>query len=172
MWIVAKIKVKEINLFKKTLASSLDKHADFYLPKILYTKIKKNKKFQSEKYILGSYIFCKSEKFKDTNILNQVKFIKGLDYFLDSSICNQEEINKFIKFCKTHEDTNNYLSSSFFKSLLNIRAKFASGPLKNFIFNIVKKENNKLRAILNNNMSLTIDDKKIIVFTPHNFLRL
>ena len=41
MWLVAKIKTKETETFKKNLNEKFDNKVNFYLPKFLYTKKKK-----------------------------------------------------------------------------------------------------------------------------------
>ena len=43
MWIVAKVKTKEINIFKKKLFEKLGKDIKFYHPKIEYYKYFKDK---------------------------------------------------------------------------------------------------------------------------------
>ena len=38
MWIVAKIKLKELNIFKKNILEKLGQETQFYYPKIQYNK--------------------------------------------------------------------------------------------------------------------------------------
>ena len=66
MWAVAKIKIKNLNTFKKELAEKVGNDIKFYYPKIEYFKYfgKKVKRF--EKYMLENYIFCYHVKFKKT----------------------------------------------------------------------------------------------------------
>mgnify|MGYP001007953408 CR=1 FL=1 len=39
MWVVAKVRIKELNIFKKNLAEKIGDDVKFYQPKIEYYKI-------------------------------------------------------------------------------------------------------------------------------------
>ena len=69
--------------------------------------------------------------------MNSLKFLKGLKYFLDGSHQNQNEIVKFINYCKSFENKKGYLTQSFFKNIITKKAKFISGPFTNMIFEIL-----------------------------------
>ena len=148
MWVVAKIKIKNLNTFKKDLAEKMGDGIKFYHPKLEYNKYlgKRVKKF--EKFILENYIFCYHEKFKKSNYINKVKFLRGLEYFLEGYNQNQNQISKFIEYCKSFEDEKGYLTQSFFKTLVMKKAKFVSGPFTNIIFEILEKQKNKLKILL------------------------
>ena len=66
----------------------------------MINKFKNNKLIKIEEFILGDYIFCYHEKFKKTSSINEVRFLKGLDYFLSGYNQNQTEIIKFIDYKK------------------------------------------------------------------------
>jgi len=166
MWVVAKIKGKELSIFKKHLTEKLGENIKFYYPKISYYKNSKNNKLlKSEKYILENYIFCYHEKFSYSNNFNQVQFLKGLQYFLNGHFQNQRQIKNFINLCKSFEDENGNLKAAFFKTLVSKKAQFISGPLTNMIFEIIEKQNNKLK-ILVGNIITTISDKKNYLYRP------
>jgi len=150
MWTVAKIKIKNLNTFKKDLAKKTGNGIKFYHPKIEYHKYFGDKVKRFEKLILESYIFCYHDKFKKTNFLNEVKFLKGLEYFLEGYIQNQSHIIKFIEYCKTFENEKGYLTQSFFKTIISKKAKFISGPFTNIIFEILEKQKNKLKILVGN----------------------
>ena len=116
MWTVAKIKIKNLNTFKKDLSEKIGNDIKFYHPKIEYYKYFGDKVKRFEKLILENYIFCYHEKFKKTSFVNEVKFLKGLEYFLKGYNQNQNNIIKFIKYCKTFENEKGYLTQSFFKT--------------------------------------------------------
>ena len=97
--------------------------------------------------------------------MSQIKFSKGLDYFLDGYIQNQKNIMKFINYCKTFENDKGYLTQSFFKTIITKKAKFISGPFTNMIFEILEKQNNKLK-ILVGNVVTTIPNKKNYLYYP------
>ena len=96
MWVVAKIKKKEINIFKKKLNEKFKNEIKFYYPKIQEHKYEKNKLKKIEKLILENYVFCYHKKFEDLKSISEVKFVKGLDYFLNGYLQNQEQVIKFI----------------------------------------------------------------------------
>ena len=52
--------------------------------------------------------------------------------------------------CKNHEEKNNILSQSFFDELVNLKAKFITGPFKSFAFEIINKNKNYFITKINN----------------------
>ena len=116
MWIVAKIKIQEINIFKKKLIEKFGKEINFYSPKITYSKYSKNKFKKFDKFILENYIFCFHKNFNDIGIINRIQFIRGVQYILNGHKQNQNEIKEFINYCKSFEDKNGYLIPAFFKT--------------------------------------------------------
>ena len=165
MWIVAKIKTKEINIFKKKLIEKLGKEIRFYYPKIEYHKYFGYKVKRLEKLILENYIFCHHKKFEKSSFINEVKFSKGLEYFLTGSDYNQNEIVKFIEYCKGFENEKGYITQAFFKTIIVKKAKFISGPFTNMIFEILERQNSKLK-ILVGNVVTTISDKTNYLYRP------
>ena len=150
MWIVAKIKMRNLNSFKKDLEKKIGNSIKFYYPKVEYHKYYGDKVKRFEKLILENYIFCYHEKFNKSNIVNELKFSKGLEYFLDGYNQNQKNILKFIQYCKSFENKNGCLTQSFFKILITKKAKFVSGPFTNMVFEIIEKQKNKLKISINN----------------------
>ena len=148
MWIVAKIKLKNLNTFKKKLSEKMGNDIQFYHPKLEYHKYFGNRVKRFEKFILENYIFCYHEKFKKLNFINEIKFLRGLEYFLEGCNQNQNQISKFIKYCKSFENEKGYLTQSFFKTIVIKKAKFISGPFTNMIFEILEKQKNKLKILL------------------------
>ena len=72
MWIVAKYKTKELELFKKNLTLKIGQNIKFYLPKIKYQKIVNNCKIIYGKTILENYIICFHPRFSDKQFLKQL----------------------------------------------------------------------------------------------------
>ena len=165
MWLVAKIKLQELNIFKSDLSKKLGGNIKLYFPKIMYHKYIKNKLKKYDKLILENYIFCYHEKFNDTNKINEIQNIKGLQYFLKGHDLNQKEIIKFIEFCKSFENDNGYIDASFFKTMISKRAQFVSGPFTNMIFEILEKQKNKLKILIGNIVT-TISDNKNYLYRP------
>ena len=58
MWVVAKIKFNEFDIFKKELEKKLETKPLFYNPKIQVEKNQKSKIKKCSKSILENYIFC------------------------------------------------------------------------------------------------------------------
>ena len=165
MWIVAKIKIKNLNIFKKDLIKKTGQDIKFYLPKIEYTKYSGDRAKRFEKFILENYIFCYHDKFKTTNFTNEVRFLRGLEYFLGGCHQNQKNIIKFVEYCKTYENDKGYLTQSFFKTIIKGKAKFISGPFANMIFEILEKQKNKLK-ILVGSIVTTIPNKASYLYRP------
>ena len=165
MWIVAKVKIKKLNTFKKDLAEKIGNDIKFYYPRIEYHKYYGDKVKRFEKYILENYIFCYHDKFKKHSLINELKYLKGLEYFLEGYSQNQNHIVKFIEYCKTFEDRNGYLTHSFFTNMISKKAKFISGPFTNMIFEIIEKQKNKLK-ILVGNIVTTIPSNTNCLYRP------
>ena len=165
MWVVAKIKKKELNTFRKKLIDEFGESIKFYCPKIQHHKYFKNKLKKFEKLILENYIFCYHEKFNKINTINKIKFLQGLEYFLDGHYQNQNEINKFIDHCKSFENKDGYLTQDFFKTMIVKKAQFVSGPFSNMMFEILEKQKNKLKILIGNVVT-TISDKKNYLYRP------
>ena len=81
--------------------SKFGKEIKFYQPKIAYNKHFGNKVKKFEKFMLENYIFCYHNKFNESNTINEIKFLKGLEYFLEGHNQNQKQIIKFIEYCKS-----------------------------------------------------------------------
>ena len=165
MWVVAKIKKKEVKIFKKDLIEKLGKDTLFYCPKIEYQQYFGKKIKKLEKLALENYIFCYHKNFNKSFFVNKLRFIKGLEYFLNGYYQNQNEIIEFIRYCKCSENSNGYLTQAFFKTIITKKAKFISGPFTNMMFEIVNKQKNKLKIIVGNVVT-TISDKANYLYRP------
>ena len=165
MWTVAKIKIKNLNTFKKELAEKAGNDIKFYYPKIEYYQWSRNKLKKFEKFILENYIFCNHPKFNDTNSINDMKFLKGLEYLLKGHAINQNEIIRFIEHCRTFENSKGYLTPNFFKFMTIKKAIFISGPFTNMMFEIIEKQKNKLK-ILVGNIVTTIPNNTNYLYRP------
>ena len=155
MWIVAKIKLKEIDIFKKDLIEKAGKETKFYYPKIIFKKFLNKKTIEQERPIIKDYLFCFNPNFSDKKIINNFKYLKGLSYFLNDCKLDQKNINDFINHCKKFENDRGYLLPSFFNSILKNKGKFISGPFKNLVFDIIEKHKNVLK-IQTGNFTTTI----------------
>ena len=163
MWVVAKYKANELNILKKSFNKILGEMPEFYKPKIKYEKFIKNKLRVFEKNILENYIICRHEKFKDRKVINTLKNCRGLIYFLNGFECNQQELDTFVKFCKSHEGPNGFLHQSFFNVIKNTKAKFISGPFTQMIFDIVEDKGKKLKVLLNNiNVTISKNSENLL----------
>jgi len=159
MWIVAKIKIKELYTFKKKLTEKFDKNIKFYCPKIVRHKYFGNKIKKFEKPILENYVFCHHVKFKEAGVIGKMKYLKGLVYFLNGCEKNQNELIKFIEYCKSYENSDGYLMSTFFKKVIKNRGQFLSGPFTNMMFEIIEKQKNKLKIVVDNIVTTVSDNK-------------
>ena len=163
MWTVIKYKVNEFSILKSSFKKILGEIPEFYIPKIKYEKYINNKLRVFEKSILESYVICRHRKFKDPNIINLLKSSKGLSYFLSGFEFNQNDLNKFIKFCKENENTNGFLEQSFFDLTKKSKAKFVSGPFTQMVFDILEDKGKKLKVLLNNvNLTISKNSKNLL----------
>ena len=108
MWVVANI--NQYYTFRNSIDELFKDENKIYFSKINNEK-NNSKKFKN---LLGNYIFCFNKNFNLQKI-KDLKYLRGLNYFLENSIVNQDEIQKFIKFCKSFEDKNGFLTSNFFR---------------------------------------------------------
>ncbi len=154
MWIVAKYNNGQSQTLKENLSKILGSEMEFYQPKIMI-ELRKKKFFKN---ILGNYVFCKHSKFSEEKILNDLKFVKGLSYFLSNYRLEQKQILNFVHKCKNHEEKNNTLSQTFFDELVDLKAKFITGPFKSFAFEVINKNKNYFTTKINN-LKITVKKK-------------
>jgi len=164
MWTVIKFDRKEFEFLKKDFEKFFGKDIKIYVPKLFFKKYKKNRIVIKEFNLLGDYLFCFHDKFKNSQIINSLKFTRGLKYFLNGFTDSQEEINKFIKKCKDSEDRNGYLTQDFFDLCVNSSYEFTSGPFTEKIFRIIDLQKNKINILLGN-IKININKKKFL-FRP------
>ena len=150
MWIVAKYKSMEFEFLKKEFCKILGEKPKFYSPKIKYQKLINKKLKNFRKYLLQGYLICYHSDFVDQKILSKLKYIRGLNYFLNGCSLNQNEIIRFIDHCKKNEDSEGYLKQDFFNFSNKTRAKFVSGPFTNMMFEIIENQKNKMKILIGN----------------------
>tara|TARA_B100000965_G_scaffold379611_1_gene375478 strand:+ start:484 stop:981 length:498 start_codon:yes stop_codon:yes gene_type:complete len=164
MWTVIKFDKKKINLLQQDLLKYIGKDCVFYRPKIQIQKYYKNKLIKKDFEILGDYLFCYHKSFYKKNIIDLLKFSRGLKYFLSGFIEFQTELDNFIKKCKKSEDINGYISRNLFDVKLNKNYKFNSGPFVSKLFKIVELEKNRISIVMGN--IRTHFKKEEFLFTP------
>ena len=164
MWTILKFDKKKLSFLEKDFTKKLGKDFIFYKPKLFIQKYKNNKLINREFSLLGDYLLCFHEDFKNPDIINSLKFTRGLKYFLTGHVKSQIEINDFVKKCKNAENENGYLSQNFYDLQINSRYKFTTGPFVEKIFEIINFQKNKIE-ILVGNVKTTIK-KKEYLFNP------
>ena len=164
MWTIIKVDLKNLELLKKEFKKKIGNDVKIYSPKFLIQKYKKNKLIGKELNLLGDYLFCYHAKFENNEIINILKFTKGLKYFLTGFNHSQKEIKNFINQCKKAENKNGYLNQNFIKLLENTKYRFSSGPFSEKIFKIINLQKNKIDILLGN-IKTTIK-RKDYFFTP------
>ena len=103
MWTIIKFDKRKLYLLREDLNKKLGKKYILYRPKVLIDKLKKEKLISKEFDILGDYLFCYHSNFNNKIILDQIKFSRGLKYFLNGYIEFQKEISEFVNKCKKLE---------------------------------------------------------------------
>tara|TARA_B100001996_G_scaffold206653_1_gene158405 strand:- start:1044 stop:1541 length:498 start_codon:yes stop_codon:yes gene_type:complete len=162
MWIVIKFDKKNFNNLKRDFREKLGEGLRFYFPRFLVQKYKKNKLINKECSLLGDYLFCYHKNFNNPTVLNNIKFSRGLKYFLKNFIKSQNEISNFIDECKSMENKNGYLSQNFLSIEKDRKYRFISGPFTNTIFKIINLQKEKINILLGN--VKTVINKKDYLF--------
>ena len=165
MWIIAKIKNNQSKIFQQELIKKINDKVIFYEPKVIYEKFSKRKNIKKQKTLLENYIFCFNKNFQYNDFCSKFKYVKGLKFFLNGYVNSQNEISQFINYCKSFEDKNGFITNGFFKKIVSTKAEFTSGPFKNIVFEIIKKQKNKLRISIGKFIT-TISDSKNCSYRP------
>ena len=164
MWVILKSKKNKINFLKQELNNKFKKSCEIYSPKMLIENFKNKKIVKKEVNIMGDYVFCFHSGFKNQTILNQLKYIKGVNYCLDGCQLAQEEIEYFINKFKSCEDEKGFINRNFLNTQINKYYKFLNGPFTQKIFKIIEIHRDKLR-ILVGNIQTSINKRKFL-FSP------
>lgn len=161
MWAILKFQNSKLSLFKEDLVKNLGKDFQLYIPKIRIQKYKKNKLINIDRNLLGDYLFCYHERFKNRETISSMKFIKGLKYFLNGFYESQESIKKFIQDCKNTENDEGFVSREILDLKLEKKYKFLNGPFSNQIFEIINLQKRKIK-IVTGNLTTTIKKKNYL----------
>ena len=161
MWTVIKFDKKNYHLLKEDIKKKIGNDCIIYRPKILIQKFKNNKLVNKEVDILNDYLFCFHEKFKEKNIDQKFRFLRGLKNFLGGYYEFQTDIKNFINKCKISENENGYISKNVFEININSYYKFSAGPFVNKIFKIIDFQKNKIN-ILMGNLKTTVSKRKFL----------
>ena len=90
MWTVIKLDQKKINLFKEDLKKKVGDEFKLYLPKLKVEKFSKKKIFKKDINLLGDYVLCFLPNYNDYKTINNLKYLRGLKYFLNGFISCQK----------------------------------------------------------------------------------
>ena len=164
MWTIIKFDKKKIGSFNQDLKLKLGNDYKIYHPKLLIEKFQKNKIIKKEFSLLGDYIFCFHNKFCNKEVIDQIRYFKGVKHLLEGFNNSQEEISKFIAKCKEIENKEGYITENIFKIEINKFYKFSSGPFTDKIFQLINLRKNKLSIVMGN--IKTIINKKEFLFNP------
>ena len=161
MWTVLKFDKKVLALLKTDLFLKLGKNFKIYIPKLKIQKYKNNKLINKEINLLGDYLFFYHENLANKEMIENLKFARGLKCILQGFEVCQNDINNFVEKCKSSECENGYVSKDFFNLELNRAYKFSSGPFTDKIFQIINFQRNRIKIIMGN-IETTINKKKFL----------
>ena len=164
MWTVIKFDKKKFHLLKEDLKKKLGNEHVLYRPKIIRQVYKKNKLINREAYILGDYLFCFHKNFEKEDVIKQLKFLRGLKYFLSGFKEFQIDLKNFINKCKELENEKGFITGNLFEINEHSNYKFYSGPFVEKIFKIVNFNNDNLNILIGN-IKIKIN-KKDFLFKP------
>ena len=164
MWIILKFDKKKLNLMKMIFKKNFGGKYKIYSPKICLENFRKNKVVKKEVNLLGDYLFCYHDSFRNLSNLKRINSFRGLKYYLSGFMESQNEILDFINKCKLSENSDGFVSNTFCDLKINNNYKFISGPLTNQIFKLVELQKNRINILLGNLKSSVI--KKDFLFKP------
>ena len=164
MWILIKYNKKNLSLLKRDLFNKIGKKTKIYIPKIKINYRKKNQIIVKENFLLGDYLLCFHENFKNINFIETLKYLKGIKYILSDLISSQKEIINFIEKCKLNESQDGYIKQSFFDYDIKKNYEFVSGPFSKMIFKVIEENKSKYKILLDN-FKVTIS-KEDYLFKP------
>ena len=118
-----------------------------------------NKLVKKEINLLGNYLFCFDESFRNNSSFKKINYFIGLKYFLKGHLYSQEEIINFINKIKKLENENGFITQPIFEIEINKFYKFDSGSFASKIFKVLSLNKNNLRIIMGN-LKSTINRKK------------
>lgn len=162
MWTILKFDKKKISFLKKDFEEKLGKGFLFYEPKFMIKLSKKKTLKHKEISLLGDYIFCFNENFKEPNIINLLRNCRGLKYFLNGYISSQIQIKEFISYCKKRENKNGFIVENIFEIFEKKKYMFLDGPFANQIFEIINLRKNKIDIMIGN-IKTKIEKEKFIL---------
>lgn len=164
MWTILNFEKNNYKILKNNLIKKLGKDTHIYCPVLLIQTFRKNKLISKEFNLLGNYLFCFNKNLKNRSLVDSLKYIRGLKYFLSGCLISQQEIELFIRKCKSCENKDGYISQDFFNIQKNFDYKFMSGPFADKIFKLLNFQKNKLEILLGK-VKTSINKEKFL-FTP------
>ena len=161
MWIILRYKKNNFQFLINVLKEKFQNDLEIYNPKFKTNLRVKNKLITNELTLLGDYFFCYHKEFNNPNIINSLKFTKGLKDFIQGYKFSQKDIQDFIKRCRKSENDEGYLTNKFYNLYKNTKFKFNSGLFSNFVFEIINLQKNKINLLLGN-LKITTEKEKFI----------
>lgn len=150
MWAVLKVDKNYISLLKKDFSKKIGNDIKFYTPKLKINKFYKKKCLKEEVMLLGDYLLCFHKDFTKKSIINNLRYCRGLKYFLTGFLNSQIEIENFISECKKNEDNEGYIKPSFFDLKKNGKYQFISGPFTSLVFRILDVNKLSIKTLIGN----------------------
>ena len=164
MWAIIKHDKKNLNLLLQDFKKKLGDDFVIYRPRMQLKKFNNNKLISKPIYLLGDYIFCFHKNFENKNFEKNLRFCRGLKYFLNGFAEFQTEILKFINRCKKFENTEGFITQSLFEIDFNTNYKFLSGPFAEQIFKLINFKEKKIDIMIGN-LKTTVN-RKDFLYTP------
>tara|TARA_B100001989_G_C24313703_1_gene351747 strand:- start:60 stop:560 length:501 start_codon:yes stop_codon:yes gene_type:complete len=165
MWIIAKYKINELAFLKNKFKEILGNEPEYFIPEIKYNKIIKKKFKTFKKSILEGYLICFHSKFNNKEIINNLRYTRGLKCILEGFKNSQDEISNFIERCKNYEDKDGFINQDFFSDENFNKGKFVSGPFTSLIFEVLSKQSDKIEILIGK-YKTTISKKSNFLYRP------
>lgn len=162
MWAILKFEKKNLFFLQDEFKKKLGPDFKFYIPKIQIKKFYKNKLIKKNFSLIGDYLFCYHDKFKNEHTIDSLKYTKGLKYFLSNFRNSQKNIEKFILKCKKFENNDGFITKNFLDIYVSKQYKFLSGPFANQVFDLMSLQKNRIEALVGN-IKTTLKKEKFIL---------
>ena len=161
MWIILRYKKNNFQFLINVLKEKFQNDLEIYNPKFKTNLRVKNKLITNELTLLGDYFFCYHKEFNNPNIINSLKFTKGLKDFIQGYKFSQKDIQDLLRDVASLKMMRVILQINFIIFTRIQKFKFNSGLFSNFVFEIINLQKNKINLLLGN-LKITTEKEKFI----------
>ena len=142
MWLIFRHKKGELKILQEEIKKKIGNLPELFCPKIKISKIINNKTKEFRNNFLSDYVFFYDKSFANKDLMNNLKYLRGLKTMLSNCFNYQKDIEDFITLCKTNSDKDGCIKQSYFDNLSFKKGVFMNGPFAQIYFDVL--ENKKI----------------------------